>query len=693
MIQILKSNVMNHASKSFCVSLSLFIFLSCTNIPTSKVQTGNMLYEINGNMQTRVQWINSPNQLVDFGYSDVLVMEDNEDLKHFTLRHSGKWRISDRIGTGELFYFQGDTLMDEGSITKALSVTKYNDFSDMLVTQTSYVNNTEKPIRIAGIKNHGYEVTGGDDTPGFWSFQGESTSRRRDWILPVDGEFVQRNYMGMNNSDYGGGIPVTCLWRPDLGIAIGHLSMHPELVSLPVEKRNDSKKARIAMELMYDDIKTVMPGDTISSLLSFVQLYEGDCFKPLRQYSEFMQRLGIVMPESEPAAFESMWCSWGYERTATFEEVLGTLPKVKELGIKWATVDDGYQIAEGDWDLDPKRFPGGDQEMIDLVRDMKKDGLKVQLWWAPLAADPGTKILEEHPEILMLSKEGKPYDISWWNSYYISPVADKTFEETKRLVHKFLSVYDFDGLKLDGQHLNAVHPDYSKANHPDDPELSVRELPNYFKLIYEESLKIKPNSVIQNCPCGTCMSFYNMPYCNQVVSSDPLNSSQVRTKGYVYKALIPKTAYFGDHVELSDNGDDFASSFGIGAVLGTKFTYPRNNPNVKRDYLLTPEKETIWRKWFSLYDEKMLSTGKFLGGLYDIGFFKPEAYVIEKDDRMYYAFYADEWNGEIELRGLEKNREYTVVEYTTDEKRSYTINGSNPLIKPTFKANYLIEVY
>ena len=62
------------------------------------------------------------------------------------------------------------------------------------------------------------------------------------------------------------------------------------------------------------------------------------------------------MPESEPDAFEFMWCSWGYERTATFEEVLGTLPKVKELGIKWATVDDGFQIAEGDWDLDPKRF-------------------------------------------------------------------------------------------------------------------------------------------------------------------------------------------------------------------------------------------------------------------------------------------------------------------------------------------------
>lgn len=399
------------------------------------------------------------------------------------------------------------------------------------------------------------------------------------------------------------------------------------------------------------------------------------------------------MPESAPDAFESMWCSWGYERTATFEEVLGTLPKVKELGIKWATVDDGFQIAEGDWDLDPKRFPGGDQEMIDLVKEMKKDGLKVQLWWAPLAADPGTKILEEHPEIVMLSKDGKPYNISWWNSYYMSPVAEATINETRKLVNRFIKEYDFDGLKLDGQHLNAVNPDYSQANHPHDPELAVRELPNFFKLIYEDALAIKPNAVIQNCPCGTCMSFYNMPYANQVVSSDPTSSWQIRSKGLVYRAIIPKTAYFGDHVELSDNGDDFASSFGIGAVLGTKFTYPKNNPNVKEDYLLTPEKEVIWKKWFSLYDEKMLSTGTYMGGLYDIGYFKPEAHVIKKDDKMYYAFYADEWDGEIELRGLEKDREYTVVEYANDEQRTYTVNGSNPIIKPAFKKDYLIEVY
>ena len=47
--------------------------------------------------------------------------------------------------------------------------------------------------------------------------------------------------------------------------------------------------------------------------------------------------------------------------------------------------------------------------------------------------------------------------------------------------------------------------------------------------------------------------------------------------------------YFGDHVELSDGGSDFASSVGIGAIVGTKFTWPSDH-HTHTDYLLPPEK-------------------------------------------------------------------------------------------------------
>ncbi|MCP6675146.1 hypothetical protein NL520_27495, partial [Klebsiella pneumoniae] len=57
-------------------------------------------------------------------------------------------------------------------------------------------------------------------------------------------------------------------------------------------------------------------------------------------------------------------------------------------------------------------------------------------------------------------------------------------------------------------------------------------------------------------------------------------------------------------------------------------------------------------KWADIYNGKMLPKGQYRGELYDIGFDKPEAHAVEKDGRLYYAFYAPKWYGEVELRGL-----------------------------------------
>jgi alpha-galactosidase len=154
-----------------------------------------------------------------------------------------------------------------------------------------------------------------------------------------------------------------------------------------------------------------------------------------------------------------------------------------------------------------------------------------------------------------------------------------------------------------------------------------------------------------------------MPFMNQPVASDPLSSWQVRHKGKSIKALMgPSAAFAGDHVELSDGGNDFASTIGIGAIVSTKFTWPR--PSSEAELLLTKEKEAEWRRWIDVHNEKQLPHGRYRGDLYDIGFDKPEAHVIAKGERLYYAFYAERWDGDVELRGLQ-NRRYTVSDYWT----------------------------
>jgi alpha-galactosidase len=350
-------------------------------------------------------------------------------------------------------------------------------------------------------------------------------------------------------------------------------------------------------------------------------------------------------------------------------------------------LDDGFQIAEGDWDTNPDKFPKGNKGIKNLVDKIHDQGLKAKIWWAPLAADPQSKLLIENPDMLVIQKNGAPQFITWWDAYYLSPSKEKTIAHTKETIRMFMEEWGFDGLKMDGQHMNGVGLDYSL----DNPKTAPESLPGFFKMIYDEARSIKPNAVVENCPCGACMSFFNMAHMNQAVSSDPLSSWQVRHKGKTYKALIPKTAYYGDHVELSDNANDFASSFGVGAVLGTKFTWPKDNPYASESFLLTPEKEILWKKWFSLYNEKMLSKENYLGSLYDIGYDKPETHVIKKENTMYYSFYAENWDGKIEFRGLDKNISYLVKDYFNN-KDFGEITGDKPFIQTSFKNFLLLEV-
>jgi len=182
----------------------------------------------------------------------------------------------------------------------------------------------------------------------------------------------------------------------------------------------------------------------------------------------------------------------------------------------------------------------------------------------------------------------------------------------------------------------------------------------------------------------------------------------------MYKALLgSKAAVYGDHVELTkiidpntpkaqQLGIDFASTLGTGGVPGTKFTledYHAQFPYIA----LTPEKEAYWKKWISLYNDNMLSQGEFKN-LYTFGYDVPEAYAIEKDGKMFYAFYntADSpslrgstnpqrrWQGKVELRGL-KNGSFKVVDYVNN-KEIGTVQGPKAVIDVKFEDSLLLEV-
>lgn len=197
------------------------------------------------------------------------------------------------------------------------------------------------------------------ETP-FWSFQSGSYQNRPAWVLPLKAGFQQENFQGMNSPDYGGGTPVSDVWRRDAGIAVGHIEFVPKLVSLPV-KMPDKSHATLAVS--YAAKRSLQAGETLETFHTFVTVHQGDYFAALREYRKIMIAQGVRFPQSPPQAFEPIWCAWGYRRGFKPEQIYGALPVVTKLGFGWVTLDDGWQTGEGDWYVNPQKFPVGDADM------------------------------------------------------------------------------------------------------------------------------------------------------------------------------------------------------------------------------------------------------------------------------------------------------------------------------------------
>jgi alpha-galactosidase len=652
-----------------------------------------ILVEFDSNMRLRVWQLregpHGPERfpVMHWAAPDSLLLEDGSRVDSFALREQSK--------EGARAHLVG---VAGSNIEKTVVVELLESYPGFAVFRISYRNVSTRPIRIRGWTNSSLQLARGGivrssaasqatatDEPLFWSFCGSTHADRRDWVQPLRPGFKQDNFMGMSASDYGGGTPIVDVWRKDCGIALGHLEPVPQLVSLPLECT--ARGASLSMTAAVTH--TLQPGETFSTPETFITTHSGDYFTTLDTYRRIMATRGIASPTPPKSAYESIWCAWGYERDCTLQLIADTLPKVQDLGLRWAVIDDGWQSNVGDWKLSAAKYPGGEADMQGLVRSIRARDLKPRLWWAPLAAAPGSDLLHDHTDMLLLDKEGAVQNVSWWNSFYLCPAYAGTVSYTLDLARKFIGDWGFDGLKIDGQHLNSVAPCYNPAHHHARPEESVEKLQDLLLAVYQTATQLNPEAVVELCPCGTSYSFFNFRSFNHAPASDPESSWQVRHKGKALKALMGTSAAFaGDHVELSAGGCDFASTVGIGGIVSTKFTWPVD-PKPKDSFLLTPAREALWRKWIALYNEHQLPLGNYRGELYDIGFDKPETHVVEKSGRFYYAFYAREFSGTVPLRGLTARR-YRVRDYFNGKELG-EVAGSHGRLQLAFNDFLVLE--
>ena len=676
---------MSHKGESAKVAIDMLLtsFLIASSL--AAVQGNGLRLEFDERMRSRVVESGAGDKILGpFSESEALLTSGGE-ISGFVLDRRVESAVDDVLGRGQVVTLTGHS----GNVSKQVEVVAYPDRPHWLFMRVRYTNEGTTPLEVRGYVSHRYgiEPQRGAPEPAFWSYQSASYESRPDWVLPLKRGFDRKNFLGMNADDYGGGTPLVDIWRRDGGVAIGHIELVPKQVSLPVRR---AANGNATLALVAERRVTLAPGDSTTTLRSFVAVHRGDHFEALRAYSGIMQAQGVQLAQASKEDFDPIWCAWGYGRTFTPQQIFETLPVVKELGFRWAVLDDGWQIALGDWRPRLDKFPAGDADMKALVDRIHAAGLKAQLWWAPLGANPGSRTEREHPDWLLKNADDSTRKISWWDSQYLCPALDAVRADAAAFARKALQEWGFDGLKIDGQHLNAAPPCFNPAHHHRAPEEASEAVPAFFKAIWDSAQTAKPGALVEICPCGTGYSFFTLPYLNMTVASDPESSWQVRLKGKTLKALAgDRIAFFGDHVEMSEGGEDFASTFGVGGVIGTNFAWPGAPGKKDKTLLLTPHREKLWGQWVRLYSQKRLSQGEYLGGLYDIGFDRPETHVVRKGDMLHYAFFAKSFRGQIPLRGLAPGT-YRLIDYVHNRDLGL-VKAPGARLNAQFAQSLLIE--
>lgn len=615
-----------------------------------------------------------------------MVLLSAEEGGEHAFKRSEDGPISPRLGADRRFAFTGR----RGDIAIRLDVDVYDQLHNCFVMQYSFENMSSSTFTLNFISAPVIKLDS-EWAHDLWTLQGAAVHWGQDFAFELPSEFKRENYLGHIQNGEGGGIPIAYFWNQNGGLSLAHIEPNQELWYLPVSVSKEG------IQVSFDDRRehVLKSGEVFQTPRVLLSYHQGDFFEPLKLYRTVMALQGLKAPEPNREDFASAWCSWGYEFDVQLSEVIGVLPKVKELGIHWLTLDDRWFDHYGDWNPRDDTFPQGAKSLKEINERIHASGAFSQIWWYPLCVEDGvggwdaqeygiSQILKDHSDWLVHNADST---IARNNRglAMLCPGLAEVREYTNALTWKFISEWGFDGHKLDN--IYCMPACYNPAHNHTDPEESVRGFAEIYRQIFEITRQLKTDSVTQICPCGTPLTHTLIPATDQTVTADPTSSMQIRQRIKFYKGLMgPQAAVFADHVELSDGGNDFASCFGTGGVLSTKFIHPSDDslkPRLKEYWALTDENEMLWKKWFDIAAQHSLADGEYLN-LYDYAFDFPEAHAIRKGEKIYYAFFThgldETYTGEIHLRGLDEMKKYLVQDYVHG-RIPVEVTGSSPRIR------------
>jgi hypothetical protein len=164
-----------------------------------------------------------------------------------------------------------------------------------------------------------------------------------------------------------------------------------------------------AEHALLHEPKVLAAGQLFEGEAVYVDPTAGDAGLGLERYADAVAAWRGLVPWHRREAGRRVpngWNSWsgssstgGYGRSIDQEIILANLDvmteELRDWGIDWFQIDDGYQPLYGDWWFDEELFPDGPAW---IAAEIRARGFTPGLWMAPLTADVDSQLVAEHPE-------------------------------------------------------------------------------------------------------------------------------------------------------------------------------------------------------------------------------------------------------------------------------------------------------
>ena len=172
-------------------------------------------------------------------------------------------------------------------------------------------------------------------------------------------------------------------------------------------------------------------------------------------FSKYAKMLGTKFGKGRFEKAPRVWCSWySLYKWVSERNFVEALHDWRDMPFDVFQVDDGWQLAHGDWEANSK-FPSG---MKSLAAQISATGRTPGIWLAPFMVSSKSRLAKNHPDWLLRDEKGNPIrvGITWSKDPVGLDVSHPEVLEWLRQLICTVRSWGYQYLKLDFLYIGAL---------------------------------------------------------------------------------------------------------------------------------------------------------------------------------------------------------------------------------------------